>query len=137
MDFRLGDSFDFDDAARFVARLVEEIERRPAAATGRCSTSTCPAGEVAGVEVTRLGKRIYRDELKLDEEDADGRRRRYWIYGTEPGFDDEPGTDLAAVAAGRIAVTPVHFDLTDIEGITDARALRPRAARRPAARDVE
>ena len=29
-----------------------------------------------------------------------------------PLHDDEPGTDLAAVSAGHIAVTPLHFDLT-------------------------
>jgi 5'-nucleotidase len=69
-----------------------------------------PAGEPTGVEVTSLGKRIYRDELKLEGEEE--HRRRYWIYGSDPGFEDEPGTDLAAVAAGRIAVTPIHFDLT-------------------------
>ncbi len=63
------------------------------------------------MEVTSLGKRIYRDELKLEREEE--HRRRYWIYGSDPGFHDEPGTDLAAVAAGRIAVTPIHFDLTD------------------------
>ena len=57
-----------------------------------------------GVEVTRLGKRIYRDELKLEREEE--HRRRYWIYGSDPGFHDEPGTDLAAVAAGRIARDP-------------------------------
>ena len=28
-----------------------------------------------------------------------------------------PGTDLAAVAAGQIAVTPIHFDLTDRDGL--------------------
>src|SRR5204862_184539 len=71
-----------------------------------------PAGGVRGVEVTRLGKRIYRDELRLDTEE-DG-RRRYWIYGDDPDFEREEGTDLAAVADGRIAVTPVHFDLTDV-----------------------
>ena len=83
------------------------------------------------MEVTRLGKRIYRDQLKLHTEEET--RRRYWIYGADPGFEDEPGTDLAAVAAGRIAVTPVHFDLTDVRGI-DAlerhdleRLLRPAA----------
>jgi 5'-nucleotidase len=70
-----------------------------------------PAGAPEGVEVTSLGKRIYRDELKLEREEEN--RRRYWIYGADPGFHDEPGTDLAAVAAGRIAVTPIHFDLTD------------------------
>ena len=46
-----------------------------------------------------------------------------------------PGTDLAAVAAGRIAVTPIHFDLTDQAGIEALAALRPRrGCSRPAAR---
>ena len=46
----------------------------------------------------------------------------------DPGFHDEPGTDLAAVAAGDIAVTPLHFDLTDAAGHGRARAPRPRRA---------
>jgi 5'-nucleotidase len=78
-----------------------------------------PAGEVEGVEVTRLGKRIYTDELKLEHEEE--HRRRYWVYGSDPGYRDEPGTDLAAVAAGRIAVTPLHFDLTHMPGIEALR----------------
>ena len=36
--------------------------------------------------------------------------------------DDEPGTDLAAVSAGRIAVTPLHFDLTAEHGMEALRA---------------
>jgi 5'-nucleotidase len=83
------------------------------------------------VSVTRLGKRIYRDELKLHEQD--GSRRRYWVYGDAPGFHDEEGTDLAAVAAGYIAVTPLHFDLLDAAGMSElerhdlARLLQPAA----------
>jgi broad specificity polyphosphatase/5'/3'-nucleotidase SurE len=75
-----------------------------------------PAGEPAGVEVCRLGKRIYRDQLKAHGAAPDG-RRQYWIYGEEPSFEDEPGTDLAAVHAGRIAVSPLHLDLTHHDGI--------------------
>ena len=116
MDFRLGSEFDFDVAARFVARVVEELPRVPLA-EGTLLNVNVPAGDPAGVEVTRLGRRIYNDELRPTEErDADG-RRRYWIYGAEPDFHDEPGTDLAAVAAGRVAVTPIHFDLTDARGM--------------------
>ena len=95
-----------------------------------------PAGEPEGVEVASLGKRIYRDELKLEREE-DG-RSRYWIYGSDPGFHDEPGTDLAAVAAGRVAVTPIHFDLTDRPGLEALRSfdleelLRPTILDRPA-----
>jgi 5'-nucleotidase len=114
MDFRLGDEFDFEQGARFVARIVDELDEVPLP-MGTLLNVNVPAGEPEGVEVTKLGKRIYRDQLKLT--DREEGRRRYWIYGADPGFHDEPGTDLAAVAAGRIAVTPLHFDLTDLPGM--------------------
>ena len=76
-----------------------------------------PGGPPAGVEVARLGKRVYRDELSLVDE-GDGGRRLYKIYGDASYERDETGTDLAAVAQGKIAVTPVHFDLTDREGMS-------------------
>jgi 5'-nucleotidase len=80
----------------------------------------CPAGEPGGVEVTRLGKRIYNDELKLVGEDSE-RRRRYEIYGWKPGYEEIDGTDLYAVASKRISVTPIHFDLTDHGGLDALR----------------
>jgi 5'-nucleotidase len=110
LDYRFDGGFGFDVAAAFVARIVEQIDQVPLPARTLLNVNV-PAGEPAGVEVTSLGKRIYRDELRLDHEEEN--RRRYWIYGSDPGFHDEPGTDLAAVAQGRIAVTPIHFDLTD------------------------
>jgi 5'-nucleotidase len=139
MDFRLSDSFDFEEGARFVARVVEEIDDVPLP-TGTLLNVNCPAGDAAGVQVTRLGKRIYRDELTLTDPDIDGHssaRRRYWVYGRDHGFHDEPGTDLAAVAAGDIAVTPLHFDLTDAAGM-DALARHDLGRLlAPAAREVE
>jgi 5'-nucleotidase len=118
LDFRFDGGFCFQTAALFVARLVERIEDVPLPAQTLLNVNV-PAGEPAGVEVTRLGKRIYQDELKLEREEEHG--RRYWIYGSNPGFHDEPGTDLAAVAAGRIAVTPMHFDLTHHPGLEALR----------------
>jgi 5'-nucleotidase len=114
MDFRLGSEFAFEHAARFVAGIVDELDEFPMR-PGTLLNVNVPAGEPEGVEVTRLGKRIYRDRLELSEERQ--ARRRYWIYGADPGYEDEPGTDLAAVAAGRIAVTPIHFDLTDVDAL--------------------
>ena len=61
-------------------------------------------------------------------------RRLYRIYGDASYERDETGTDLAAVAQGKIAVTPIHFDLTDRERPRRARALRPGAADRAGGR---
>lgn len=116
-------AFRFDVAAAFVAALVERLEDFTLPA-GTLLNINVPAGPPSGVEVGRIGRRIYRDELKLErEEQGPPARRRYWIYGSDPGFEDEPGTDLAAVAAGRIALTPIHFDLTDHRGLDALRAL--------------
>jgi 5'-nucleotidase len=142
LDFRLSDAFDFDEGARFVARVVEEIDDVPLPA-GTLLNVNCPAGEATGVQVTRLGKRIYRDELTLHDSDRDGDpdarrpRRRYWVYGRDHGFHDEPGTDLAAVAAGDIAVTPLHFDLTDAAGMDALERHDLGRLLAPAAKEVE
>jgi 5'/3'-nucleotidase len=125
MDFRLGREFDFDVVAAFTARLAAGLEDRPLPPEVLLNIN-CPAvpeGEVAGAQVTRLGKRIYRDKLELEEEDlGDGRRRRrYRIYGNDPTYHHEDGTDFAAIQAGRISVTPLHFELTDVDRIEELR----------------
>ena len=98
MDFRLGRDFDFSSRRRSRAEMVGVVADEPLPA-GTLINVNCPSGEPAGIEVTRLGKRLYNDELRLVEEDGEG-RRRYEIYGFEPSFEDEQGTDLAAVARG-------------------------------------
>jgi 5'-nucleotidase len=120
MDFRLGRRFDFEFAARLTTALVRLLSKQPLPQATLLNVN-CPAGEPQGIEVTRLGKRLYDDELKLLDTDDDG-RRRYRIYGFEPSFEDEPGTDLAAVARGRVALTPIHFDLTHSGGLDVLRA---------------
>ena len=110
-----GRQFDFAVAAAIAREIVARLISQPLS-PGTLLNVNCPAGEIAGIEITRLGKRLYNDELKLIDEDSRG-RRRYEIYGFEPSFEDEEGTDLAAVARQRVAITPVHFDLTDRESI--------------------
>jgi 5'-nucleotidase len=120
MDFRFGREYDFTIAAAFAAQLVERVAQDPLPADTLVNVN-CPAGQPTGIEVAHLGKRLYNDELKLVDEDPDGGRRRYEIYGFEPSFKDEQGSDLSAIAQGRIAVTPVHFDLTDHSGLERLR----------------
>lgn len=117
-----GDGFSFGIAAAFVSRIVERLEEVPLPSHTLLNVNV-PSGAPQGVDVTTLGKRIYRDELRLARvEEGPPARRHYWIYGDDPGFHDEPGTDLASLAAGRIAVTPLHFDLTYRPGVEALRS---------------
>ncbi len=106
--------FEFGAAAAFAAQLVRRLTEEPMPDATLINVN-CPAGEPQGIEVTKLGKRIYNDELRLVGE-ADG-RRHYEIYGWQPGYEEIEGTDLNAVAKGRVSVTPIHFDLTDHGGL--------------------
>src|SRR3989440_1752100 len=82
MDFRAGYRYNFEQAAAFVARLVEELERVPMP-EGTLLNVNVPWQKPNGARALRLGKRVYRDKLlPLDE---DGGRKHYRIYGDEPG----------------------------------------------------
>jgi 5'/3'-nucleotidase len=136
VDFRAGkgwEASDFEEAARFTARMVEELDEVPMP-EGTLININCPAGEARGATACRLGKRIYRDRLELSEE-SDG-RRRYRIYGHDPGYHAEDGTDFAAIADDMIAVTPLHFDLTDQAGVEELAGFDLQRLLAPAAREV-
>ena len=135
LDFTSGAGFDFDTAAAFTARLVAELGDVPLPA-GTLLNINVPGAQPEGVEVAGLGKRIYRDELLLVDE-AHPRRRLYRIYGDATYEVNETGTDLAALAACRIAVTPIHFDLTDRGGLDALQRYDLARLIEPAAREVD
>ncbi|HEV2075368.1 MAG TPA: 5'/3'-nucleotidase SurE [Thermoleophilaceae bacterium] len=117
LDFRAGDAWrpeHFEHAAAFTSALVDQLDEVPMPERTLLNVN-CPIREPRGVRACRLGRRIYRDRLELDQEA--GSRRRYRIYGEDPSYHQEEGTDFAAVAAGCVAVTPLHFDLTATDGM--------------------
>ncbi len=135
LDFRSGTGFDFEIAASFTSRLVAELEDVPLPA-GTLLNINVPGCEPTGVEVAGLGKRIYTDELALVDE-ASGGRRLYRIYGEASYERNETGTDLRAVEKGNIAVTPIHFNLTDREGLTALQRYDLARLIEPAASEIE
>jgi 5'-nucleotidase len=124
----------FEQVAAFTARMVETLDEVPMP-EGTLLNVNAPAGEVKGACACRLGKRVYNDEMTLMEE-KDG-RRRYRMYGQEPGYKHEDGTDFAAIAEGLIAVTPLHFDLTDQAGVEELAGFDLERLLRPATEAVE
>jgi 5'-nucleotidase len=82
----------------------------------------CRPDELAGIEVTRQGKRDQ-NLLTVDER-IDARGRNYYWLGFQrergkPGI----GTDLWAAFNKRISVTPLHMNLTQVEAMEPLRQL--------------
>jgi len=104
---------DFLEPAGFVGRMAREVMERglPRRRLLNVNIPFRPWDEVLGVAVTRLGSRVYRDQLvrKVDPRGRD----YYWIGGEDPVWDPRPGTDFNAVHEGWISVTPLKLDLTD------------------------
>jgi 5'-nucleotidase len=72
----------------------------------------CAPDEVAGVAITTQGRRDT--ELMRIEERRDGRGNPYyWLMFQRGGFTPEAGTDIEAIAAKKISLTPLRLDLTD------------------------
>jgi len=101
----------------FAAGLVADLARRvlaeglPANCLLNVNFPDVPPGEVRGIQITRLGRRIYRDVV-IERHDPKG-RPYYWIGGEPPAGEPEPGTDVGALHAGYVSVTPLNLDLTD------------------------
>lgn len=112
--FSLGsyDSWPFDFAADFAARLVRAVVARPIerGIFLNVNIPALPDHLIRGVEITRLGQRIYRDALMCFK-DKEG-RYCYHLGGDVPDGLREDGTDIKAVADGLVSITPIHLDLT-------------------------
>jgi 5'-nucleotidase len=108
------DAQDFTYAAQVgasVARLVLQHGLPPHTLLN-VNVPARPAEQIAGVRVTRLGRRVYRDVL-VERQDPRG-RPYYWIGGEPPGGAvDEEGTDIWALARGFVSITPLQMDMTE------------------------
>jgi 5'-nucleotidase len=113
-----GESYHFGTVAGFTAGVARMIEKNhmPGSILLNINAPNLPADEVKGAEVTRLGKRIYRDKLVEEPGNGNG-ARTYTIYGDDPSYHEEDGTDFHALNQRKISVTPIHFALTNISGM--------------------
>jgi len=68
------------------------------------------AGEIKGVRLTRLGRRVYSNSLQAMK-DPWG-REIYWIGGGSATWEGPEDSDFRAIRDGYVSVTPLHLDLT-------------------------
>ncbi len=104
--------FATDDLTR-AAEVVDYLVRYVLAAglpPGIFLNVNVPSGAITGIRLTRQGKRHYGEGL-VHKTDPRG-RSYYWIGGGLAGFEDIPGSDCNAVAAGLVSITPLRTGLT-------------------------
>jgi len=100
---------DFAEAGR-IARLIAMRVLVEGLPDKTLLNVNVPVERPRGIEFTRLGHRVYDGKI-VEQTDPRG-RTHYWIGGGPPQWSALEGTDMAAVHAGLVAVTPVHLDLT-------------------------
>ncbi len=103
----------YELAAAFAARLAGMIlsQGLPPDTLLNVNVPALPVGEIQGIRFTRQGRRKYDGAL---QETADPwGRRHYWIGGGTPVLDQDQDTDVQAVQAGWLSITPLHLDRTN------------------------
>ena len=104
---------DMDRAAELSCRVTRALLLRPIT-TPLLLNLNVPKGYSA-VQTTRLGRRIYRDEVDFRR---DPRGREYlWLGGPSVEHPGLPGSDTEAFDAGVASLTPLSLDLWARESV--------------------
>src|SRR6266849_1961118 len=112
-------NFDFGPAAEFAAELARRVLGN-GLPPGTLLNVNVPPGPVRGVRVTRQGTKNVRPNII---EGTDPRQRKYYWIGEESlDWNEEAGTDYAALGHGLVSITPLHNDLTDYSALEDFRS---------------
>jgi 5'-nucleotidase len=115
-DFHILDSFDpttpvYETTAAIAGMFALEMLAHPAPERAVLNVNVPATLREARVELTRLGRRFYApDSVFAGERDG---VHGYFTYGQRggppPPFEDVPGTDFAALKAGRVSATPISY----------------------------
>jgi len=120
----------FETGALYAAKLAQQVAKRglPDHTLLNLNTPNLPPAEIKGLEITRMGRRYYKDEL-IERIDPFG-QKYYWTAGEPQALEPDDGTDTGAVANGKISITPLHLDLTSHAMLADLAGWELELARR-------
>jgi len=116
---------DFQPAADFALTLVRKVTLNPFPVPTLLNVNVPPvsSGEIKGVKITRQGLRRYEEtfEKRLDPRG----KSYYWLIGEvvedieQPDYSHLPPevpTDVRAIGENFITITPLQYNLTDVQG---------------------
>ena len=111
--------FDFGPAAEYAAELARRVlgDGLP---RGTLLNVNIPPGPIRGSAITRQGTKIIRPTVF---EGTDPRQRKYYWIGEESlTWNEEEGSDYAALRKGLVSITPLRNDLTDYRALDEIKS---------------
>ncbi len=110
---------DFTASAAFAVKIagIMKKHRLPAGTLLNVNLPNIPASEIKGVRVTNQSRTSFNDWFDK-RKDPHG-NTYYWMTGDFKPKDADAASDLNALKAGYISVTPIQFDLTDYKFIPE------------------
>ena len=106
---------DFSFAAEVAKQLALEVVEKgmPKGTMLNVNVPNLPKDKIAGILLTKQGKSKW-DDIYEKRIDPYG-RNYYWLTGNLFELDHDLVFDQAAIKKDYVSVTPIHFDLTDLE----------------------
>jgi 5'-nucleotidase len=108
---------DFDRAGRIARKVIDSLLAAglPPASLTNVNIPALRAGLPKGVRLARQSTLAYEDTF--EKTGSGGGETLYVLTGGRMDIGKEGETDLHALRAGYVSVTPLHFDLTDQAGL--------------------
>lgn len=107
-------------------KIAERITRRilqqsiPGGTLINVNIPDLPESEIKGIRITRQGNAFFRDSFEK-REDPRG-RMYYWLTGEMEDPKKVADSDSQALAEGFISITPIHYQLTNEEFLSDLKS---------------
>jgi 5'-nucleotidase len=110
---------DFGPSAEFAVKMARLMARRtvPPGTLINVNLPNLPAKKIKGVRITNQSLTSFNDWFDK-RKDPHG-NTYYWMTGDYTPKDPEKTSDLNALLAGYVSVTPIQFDLTNYKFITE------------------
>ncbi len=106
------ESINYAPSANIAARMARWLfdHPMPERTLININAPNLPDNEIKGVAVTFQGPRQYVD--RIDKRTDPAGRDYYWLGGTLADLRAPEGSDVHAIAEGKISITPLQLDLT-------------------------
>ncbi len=120
------DPRDYRPAADFAVRAARWVLAHglPPETILNINVPDVPVLDLSRVRITRQGRRRFSESV-VEKTDPRG-GRYFWIGGTPLEIEGGEDTDVGAVAAGFISITPLHADMTNHAALAGRDALQAR-----------